>query len=419
MRKEMDTLKFSEFKRFPVPAKRLIIYYTLGAPLLFTSTVFPIYLFLLGYTVEEVGLLYTAFALIGALITFAFGSLLDRKITPKSGIIAIELMGAGASFIYAGARSSFDIILGGSVEKISSVFFVAYQVYEKDAYPEEIREKVFAYHMAFPQLAVVLTYPIVGYLLSYVFTSILSYRLLYLIDGFLAILLAVYVYKYLPNISKVISFKEKDEKSKKIRFKDMKNKISRQLLFVALGEIFVVIGFTFAPGFILANYIYNVLGFTVIYFVLLDVISGGISALASMIVSEGDKKLRFKMIYGGITMMLVYSLTVYSLQFLEFSAFINLILFFSATVILEFGHTFYFIYERSYLYDSIPPEYRGTILGTITSVYKVIAIGIPALVGFIASRFGALTPFFLQLIVFLCAFVFFFLSSKNKKSKSA
>ncbi|MGQ4891327.1 MAG: MFS transporter [Candidatus Njordarchaeia archaeon] len=411
-------MKLSEFKSFPTPAKRLIIYYTIGAPLLFTSTIFPIYLFLLGYTVEEVGFLYTTFALIGALITFAFGNLLDRKITPKNGIIAIELMGASASFIYAGARSSFDILLGGSVEKISSVFFVAYQVYEKDAYPEEIREKVFAYHMAFPQLAVVLTYPIVGYLLSYVFTSILSYRLLYFIDGALAVLLAMYVYKCLPNISKVISFKEKDRKGEKLRFKDIKNKINRQLLFVALGEIFVVIGFAFAPGFILANYIYNILGFTVFYFVLLDVISGGISALASMIVSEGDKKLRFKMIYGGIIMMLLYSLTVYSLQFLKFSAFISLILLFSATVILEFGHTFYFIYERAYLYDSIPTEYRGTILGTINSVYKIVAVGIPALVGFIASRFGALTPFFFQLIIFLCALIFFFLSSKNKRSKN-
>jgi len=414
MCKDVSHLKLSEFKSFPTPARRLIIYYTLGSPLLFTSTIFPIYLFLLGYTVEEVGLLYTAFALIGALITFAFGNLLDRKITPKSGIIAIELMGAGSSFIYAGARSSFDIILGGSIEKISSIFFVAYQVYEKDAYPEEIREKVFAYHMAFPQLAVVLTYPIVGYLLSYVFTSILSYRLLYLVDGLLAILLAVYVYKYLPDISKVISFKEKDNKNKKFRLRDIKNEINRQLLFVALGEIFVVIGFTFAPGFILANYIYNILGFTVFYFVLLDVISGGISALASMIISEGDKKLRFKMIYGGITMMLLYSITVYSLQFLGLSAFISLILLFSATVILEFGHTFYFIYERSYLYDSIPPKYRGTILGTINSVYKLIAIGIPAFVGFIASRFGALTPFFLQLILFLCALIFFFLSSNTQ-----
>ena len=406
----MKELNFSEFKHFPLPAQRLIIYYTLGAPLLITTTIFPIYLFMLGYNVEEIGLLYTAFALIGALITFLFGNLLDRRITPKSGILAIETIGSVSSFIYAGARSSFDILVGGSIEKGASVFSVAYQVYEKDAYPEEIREKVFSYHMAFPQLAVVVTYPIIGYLLSYVFTSLFSYRLLYFIDGLLALLLAVYVYICLPNISSILSLKEKKEK---FHFKDLKDKISRQLFFVGLGDIFIVTGFAFASGFILANYIYNILGFTVFYFVLLDVISGGISAIASAIVSGGNKKLRFKIIYGGILMMLLYSLTVYSLQFFCFTSVTNLILLFIATIVLEFGDTIYFIYERSYLYDSIPSEYRGTILGTLTSTFRVIYIGIPALVGFIANNFGALTPFLLQLIFFIGALLLFFLSSKK------
>ncbi|MCD6513332.1 MAG: hypothetical protein J7L07_00235, partial [Candidatus Odinarchaeota archaeon] len=174
----------------------------------------------------------------------------------------------------------------------------------------------------------------------------------------------------------------------------------------------IVLGFIFAPEFILANYIYNILGFSVLYFVLLSVISSIISVIASEIASRGSKKLRFAMIYGGIFLMIVYSFAIYMLQYLTITPIAKLLIIFAVTIILEFGHTFYFIYERSYLLDNIPNEIRGTILGLISSTTRIVAIIAPAIAGIIAYRIGALTPFLAQMFFLSSGIIAFWISSK-------
>ena len=395
-------MRFSEFQSFPREAKNLIIYYTISSPLLITWTVFPIYLFMLRFNVENVGILYTVSSFFAALATAVIGRLLDKRITARNAIILLECFGMVSNFVFSKAETASDIILGETIERAGLTFSVAFQVYEKDAYPEDIREKVYAYHMALPHIATIISYLIIGILLTYVFTSIVAYRFLYFVAGLFSILIVLYVYKFLPNISNKISFKEKSKKAK----------IPRRLLPIAIGEILIVLGFIFAPEFILANYIYNILGFSVLYFVLLSVISGIISVIASEIASRGSKKLRFAMIYGGIFLMIVYSFAIYMLQYLTITPIAKLLIIFAVTIILEFGHTFYFIYERAYLLDNIPNEIRGTILGLISSTTRIVAIIAPAIAGIIAYRIGALTPFLAQTFFLSSGIIAFWISSK-------
>ncbi|MEQ9715483.1 MAG: hypothetical protein ABGF52_08100 [Candidatus Asgardarchaeum sp.] len=194
-------MRFSEFQSFPREAKNLIIYYTISSPLLITWTVFPIYLFMLRFNVENVGILYTVSSFFAALATAVIGRLLDKRITARNAIILLECFGMVSNFVFSKAETASDIILGETIERAGLTFSVAFQVYEKDAYPEDIREKVYAYHMALPHIATIISYLIIGILLTYVFTSIVAYRFLYFVAGLFSILIVLYVYKFLPNIS--------------------------------------------------------------------------------------------------------------------------------------------------------------------------------------------------------------------------
>ncbi|MHA1581736.1 MAG: MFS transporter [Candidatus Baldrarchaeia archaeon] len=151
---------FEEFRSFPLAARRLIIHYTLTSPFLVVDVIFPVYLFKLGFNVEVAGFLYAISALMSVIFTFLIGKALDKVLSVRTAMSIIEITFGIANFIYAYATSPIHIVLGSLLERIGGVFTVSYQVYERDAYPEEIREKVYVYHMVLPEAAQFITFPL-------------------------------------------------------------------------------------------------------------------------------------------------------------------------------------------------------------------------------------------------------------------
>ncbi|MGQ4832615.1 MAG: MFS transporter [Candidatus Asgardarchaeia archaeon] len=386
------------FKELPSSAKKLILYYTFSSPLLISWTVFPIYLFMLGLTVVDIGEIFTFSLAVEVIFTFIIGILIDKKLSAKKVLIFLELMNSFGTEI--------EVLIGRITDRISSIFTVVFSVYEKTLYSENIREKAFSYHMALPNLAVVLSYPIIGIVLSYFSSSIMMYRLLYLGTAIGSILMAYYVYVTLPDIPNAVSLRKERQK---VSFKSFFQ--HRKLFLIAIGEITVVIGYAAAPTFILANYLYNILGFSVFFFVMTEVVSGIFSLLASFISTKYNKAHRFKMLYLSLLMLVIYSVLIFFSGNLS-SSLLSLLIVFIAVGLGEIGNTFHIIFGRSYLFDYIPEEYKGTILGLISSIVRVSGIFLPLIAGILAYSVSPLFPYLISCMFFGVGAISYFLSSR-------
>ena len=260
--------------------------------------------------------------------------------------------------------------------------------------------------MALPNLMTVISYPIIGIILLWFSDAISAYRALYLIAAVGSVMMAFYVYTFLPDIPNSVSFKKiKQSGSWKI-FSE-----NRKLILIAIGEISVVLGFSMTPGFILANYLYNILGFSVFFFIMVEVISGVFSVFASSLSTRFTKAHRFKMLYSSIAMLLLYSILVYISDMFYYGV-LSLIAVFIAVAIGEIGNTFQIIFGRAYLFDYVPDDYKGTVLGLISSIIRVGVIFLPLFAGLIAYNIGPLTPYLVSSMFFVVSFVAYFLSSR-------
>ncbi len=392
---------FKEFKSFPLAARRLIIYYTLASPFLVVDVIFPVYLFKLGFNVEIAGFLYAISALMSVIFTFLIGKALDKALSVRTAMSIIEITFAMANFIYAYATSPIHIILGSLLERIGGVFTVSYQVYERDAYPEEIREKVYVYHMALPEAAQFITFPLIGALLGFLFTSLEAFRVLFMISGLSSLFFLMYIWKWLPETSQKVRLKEKGEFAG----------IPRQILPVAAAEILMVFSFGLTCGLVLDNYVYNVLSLSVFFVILIEVAISGTSILASFVANKAGKKSRFKMLYTGVILMTIYAIFTANIEYWNLNPIQTFMLLFVATMVMEFGHTIWLIFHRSYLFEFIPSDKRGSILGTISSMHKIFGIAAPLIAGIMAHRISPLSPFYLQFSLLILAIILYKLSA--------
>lgn len=392
---------FEEFRSFPLAARRLIIYYTLASPFLVVDVIFPVYLFKLGFNVEIAGLLYTISALMSVIFTFLIGKALDKALSVRTAMSIIEVTFGMANFIYAYATSPIHIILGSLLERIGGVFTVSYQVYERDAYPEEIREKVYVYHMALPEAAQFITFPLIGALLGFFFTSLEAFRILFMVSGLSSMFFLMYIWKWLPETSQTVRLKEEG------RF----TSIPRQILPVAAAEILIVFSFGLTYGLVLDNYVYNVLSLSVFFVILIEVAISGTSILASFAADKAGKKSRFKMLYTGVILMTIYAIFTANIEYWNLNPIRTFMLLFIATMVMEFGHTIWLIFHRSYLFEFIPSDKRGSVLGTISSMHKIFGIAAPLIAGIMAHRISPLSPFYLQFSLLILAIILYKLST--------
>lgn len=309
-----------EFRSFPLAAKRLVIYYTLASPFLIVDVAFPVYLFRLGFNVEVAGILYAVSALMGVVFTFLIGRALDKVLSVKTAMSIIEITFASANFIYAYATSPIHIILGSFLERIGGVFTVFYQVYERNAYPEDIREKVYVYHMALHEAAQLITFPIISILLGFFFTFLEAFRMLFIISSLSSVFFLIYIQQLLPETSQTIRLKEKS-----------KTKIPREILPVATAEILIVFSFGLTYGSVLDNYIFNVLSLSVFFIILIEVAVSSTSIFASFIADKAGKENRFKMLYTGVILMTIYAFFTGNLEYWKLNSIQIFILLFVAT----------------------------------------------------------------------------------------
>ena len=258
------------WSEIPRDAKAYMLYHTLIAPGLIVWILFPLYLMETGYSILEVGAFFTVVNLISIPLTYLFGRAFNRW-DIKKGLIAIDVLDGIAYVLYGLARGAVAPVLlfaGKTVEKLSTMLYPLYQAYEQIIYPEDRYEEIFTWHLRLPEVSQALTFPVMGYILGYLYPGPESYRWAFIIFGLFSAFTVAYIQLFLPSVGR-------EERITPEGFTFRAGEFKVLLAFEAL----LTLAWELAPEIVLINYIIFVLHRTVFEVTLVAVVS----SLASII----------------------------------------------------------------------------------------------------------------------------------------
>lgn len=370
------------FFSFNVKARRYMYLHMVYGVLIISWPLLPVYLFKLDFTLVEVGLLFSLAGLAEVVFTYVAGNLLDR-IPCNYGLAFIDFFGGIASIIYGVSQNYYHIITGKLLDKIGWVFNPSYTVYENEAYREDY-ETIYQYHVLAPEIVQLFAFPVLGYVLTYVFTSLTAYRLFFILLGVADFSVIIYILKILPRVEPKVSLKKKFQLS-----------IPHKLYLVITAEVVLVFGKAVGSQFILVYYILQELQGT---FFTVTVVEAVVSfAIILTVITTLQKTLEtVQTAQYGICFMIAYAVLM------SWAPFIWII--FLAYFLGSIGDSLWFPRHRTLMMQLIPEERRGEILGTMSSLNKLVSIAAPVCASFLALKIYVLAPFVVQLLTLVTVF---------------
>nr|WP_206205762.1 MFS transporter [Thermococcus sp. Bubb.Bath] len=373
-----------------------MLYHTLIAPGLIVWILFPLYLMKTGYSILEVGAFFTAVNIAAIPLTYLFGRLFNRW-DIKKGLIAIDILDGIAYVMYglsSGAISSLMLFGGRAVEKLSTLLYPLYRAYEQIIYPEDEYEEIFAWHLRLPEISRLITFPIMGYLLGYVYTEPGHYRLTFLFFGLFSVVTVTYLWLFLPSAGK-------EERISPEGFTFKAGEFKRLLAF----ETLLTLAWELAPEFVLINYVVFVLHKTVFEVTLIAVASSLASIIGTYASERIPKEKGFQAISLGMFLNSFYALVMA----LAPPFWLALV----AYAIESFSGVFWFPFYRSWMFRLIPMEKASELHAAISSYRRVIGLVTPLVAGALASIHPTL-PYGASLLGFIVAGLFLLWIAKGR-----
>ena len=372
------------WSEIPVYARRYILYHTIISPLLITWYMLPMYMFMTGYSVLEVGVIFTLVHVLSIPATYAVGRLFDR-IAIRHGLILIDALDGVASILYGlayGPVAPLMLFLGLLIEDITTIFYPLYQAAERILYPEDRMEEVFAWHIRLPEISQLVGFLILGYLFGYVFNTPYHYRLGFIGFGLTSVFTIMYLLKFIPKL----------DVEERISVEKFEFRIDKEFRLILLMEALITLAWSIAPEIVLLNYIVNVLGLTLFEAMVVEA-AISIGAIVATYISERIRQNhRFEAIAVGYVLVSLWAL-IMSMN----PPFIFVVL---AYLIARFGEVLAFPFYRSWIFSKIPKEKASSILSALSSYRRLIALVSPAIAGFLASIRPTL-PYLASLLLFI------------------
>lgn len=374
------SMRWSEIPR---DAKAYMLYHTIIAPQLIVWTLLPLYMMYSGYSVLEVGAFFTAVNIISIPLTYLFGRAFNHW-DIKKGLIAIDALDGIAYVLYGfakGAIAPLMLFAGRTIEKFSTMLYPLYRAYEQIIYPEDRYEEIFAWHLRLPEIARLVTFPILGYLFGYVFPKPEHYRLAFIFFGLLSIATMAYIWLFLPSVGKEERITPKGFTFKAGEFKLL-------LTFEAL----LTLAWELAPEIVLINYVVFVLKKTIFEVTLIACVSSIASIIGTYASEKVPRERGFQAIGFGMFLNAVYAL----IMALSPPFWLALMVY----AIGDFGTTLWFPFYRSWMFKLIPKERASEFHAAITSYRRLIGLVTPFIAGALASVYATL-PYAASLVLFL------------------
>ena len=385
-------MKWSEIPR---DAKAYMLYHTMIAPSLIVWILLPLYLMETGYSILKVGAFFTAVNIASVPLTYLFGRAFNRW-DMKKGLITIDVLNGIAYVLYGlskGAVAPVVLFAGRAVEKLSTMLYPLYQAYEQIIYPEDKYEEIFAWHLRLPEIATVATFPVMGYILGYVYPGPGSYRWVFIIFGLFSAFTVAYIWRFLPSVGKEGRITPEGFTFRAGEFKLL-------LAFEAL----LTAGWGLAPEIVLINYIVFVLHRTV-FEVTLITVATSLASIAGTYASERVPKGKgFQAIAFGMF------LNAFNVFIMALSPPLWAVL--AAYTVGNFGDTLWFPFYRAWMFKLIPREKTSEFHAAISSYRKLIGIVAPFIAGALASLHATL-PYAASLAFFILAGVMFGVISRR------
>lgn len=370
-----------KFFSFDVKARRYMYLHMIYAVLIISWPFLPVYLFRLNFTLMEVGILFSLAGLAEVVFTYAAGKLLD-KIPCNYGLAIIDFFGGIASIVYGFSQNYYHIIAGKLLDKIGWVFNPSYTVYENEAYKKDY-ETLYQYHVMMPEIVQLVAFPVLGFLLTYVINSVAAYRLFFVVLGIADFAVIMYILNVLPRVEPAVSVTP-------LHFS-----LPKKLYAVVTAEVILTFGEAVGSQFILVYYILKTLNGT---FFTVTVVEAVVSfaIIVTIIYTLRRTPEPVKAAQCGIILMILYA----ALMSWAPTVWVVLLAYFLVSV----GHSLWFPRHRTWIMQMIPENRRGEILGSISSLNKLVSIAAPVFASFIAVNLYVLAPFVVQLVTLVVVF---------------
>ena len=377
------------WREIPVEARRYILYHTMVSPLLISWHMLPVYMFMTGYSVLEVGLLFTVVSVASIPATYLVGRFFERCAV-RHGLVAIDLLEAAAYFAYGlayGPVAPVALFTGLILEEVSGVLYPLYQVAERLLYPQDRVEEVLTWHMRLPVLSQLAGFLSLGYIFGHVLTSPRHYRVGFMVLGASSVGAAAYLIRALPKMSGGRRLTE-----------ELEFRFDREFALILAVESLTTAAWELAPGIVLLNYVINVLGLTLFEAMVVEAMVSLGALAATYIAEKVPREQRFLAISIGYALISAWALVM------ALSPPFTLVL--VAYFTLELGSTLMFPFYRGWLFTKIPEGKASSILASISSYRRLISLFTPGAAGYLAYLSPTL-PYLTSLIMFTVAAALF------------
>lgn len=362
-------MKWSEV---PPKAKHYILYHTLTCPLLFTWYILPYYLLITGYTVIEVGFLFTAVEVLGTIATALIGRFFT-KVDIRKGLIIMEFLGGLATFIYGFAKgylAPLVILVGTLIEEVASIFYPLYQAYERLIYPRENLRDLLAWHLRLPELAIVLTYPIFGYIFGVLCPIPEFIRQSFFVFGLVWMTMVLYIAKFFPGIIP----------EKEVEHLTSTGDTFKWLKLYVIAHVIFMLAWSLAPTLSLVYYIIKVYNGNLLHVALVETAISSATILATYIVEKIPRESGYKALQAGTLLTLIGVVMIvltppFPLLLLAF-------------YIVRLGDAIIFVFKRMWLFEVISAKQATLVPAYISSIVNVMSL----MSNFISSILSYIDP---------------------------
>jgi len=333
--------------------------------------------------------------------TYLFGRFFNRW-DIKKGLIAIDVLDGIAYVLYGlakGVIAPLMLFAGRVIEKLSTMLYPLYQAYEQVIYPEDKYEEIFAWHLRLPEIATIVSFPVIGYFLDYVYNRPEHYRLVFLFSGLFSVVTVAYLGFFLPSVGREERISPEGFTFKVGEFKVL-------LTFEAL----LTLAWGLAPEFILINYVVFVLHKTVFEVTLIAVASSLMRIIGTYASERVPKRKGFYAIAFGMFLNAFYTLTMALAPPFWLAL--------TVYAIGDFGNALWFPFYRSWIFKIIPKERTSEFHAAISSYNRLIGLITPFVAGALASIHATL-PYGASLVLFLMAGAMFWVLPRMGKKTQA
>ncbi|RLE61279.1 MAG: hypothetical protein DRJ35_00875 [Thermoprotei archaeon] len=395
-------MKWSEL---PEAAKRYIIYHVLVSPLLFSWYMVPYDLLSGGYEVVELGVLFTAVNVLSVPAKVMLGRYFSFH-DVKKGLFVIDLLESTSFFIlYMASGSTAALLVGLAllISSISETFYPLYQAYERAVYPEDRMKEALVWHLALPDAAILVSYPVLGYIFGFLCTTNQCIRYGFLAFGVVDALLAVYIYMYFHP---VVLKKEEEKESFLEDLKSLSKILRGKLKLFFLTNLLYLLAWRFMPAFVLVNYIVEEYSGNLFHVALLEA-SISLATLVSMFVVN-----RIPERHGFATMILAtIGVSTTTLIFFLKPPFSVLLL---LGFLLRFFDSAWFVFNRNWLYKTITREEAALVSTGISAISSTVFMFTPLFSGALAQISPSL-PYLMGFILMSSTIPLLIKASRNVK----